>query len=122
MCSRRLFPEALTELSQYEVFTRAFPSTPVLANITEFGKTPLFSQDDLAACGVSILLNPLSACRAASAAALKVYQQSLKDGHQRAVVDSMQTREDLYRFLDYHRFEQELDRLFGEKKGGAGAK
>jgi len=110
-----LFPEALTELKQYETFTKAFPNTPVLANITEFGKTPLFSKEELASVGVSLVLYPLSAFRAMSASALAVYEAILKDGHQRNVVDLMQTRADLYKFLNYHHYESELDRLFGKE-------
>jgi len=111
-----LFPEALTELKQYEVFTKAFPNTPILANITEFGKTPLFSKEELASVGVSIVLYPLSAFRAMSASALTVYEAIIKDGHQRNVVNTMQTRDDLYKYLNYHHYESELDRLFGKEK------
>jgi len=110
-----LFPEALTELSQYKKFTDAFPDIPVLANITEFGKTPLFTVEELKSVNVSIILYPLSAFRAMSSAALDVYQNILKDGTQKRSVDKMQTREDLYKYLDYHSFEDKLDALFGAK-------
>mmetsp|Transcript_15522 Transcript_15522/g.21634 ORF Transcript_15522/g.21634 Transcript_15522/m.21634 type:complete len:303 (-) Transcript_15522:68-976(-) len=110
-----LFPEALTKLEQYEEFTKAFPDVPVLANITEFGKTPLFTTEELAKVGVSIVLYPLSAFRAMSLAALKVYEAILKDGTQSNVVNTMQTREDLYKYLGYHDFEKKLDELFGKQ-------
>ncbi|MEJ2632979.1 MAG: methylisocitrate lyase, partial [Acidihalobacter sp.] len=90
---------------------------PVLANITEFGSTPMFTLDELRSVGVSIALYPLSAFRAANAAALKVYQTIIAEGTQRNVLDTMQTREDLYRYLGYHDFEQTLDRLFSEGRG-----
>jgi methylisocitrate lyase len=111
-----LFPEALTELSQYERFTKALPNVPVLANLTEFGKTQLFTTSELAKVGVSIALYPLSAFRAANAAALHVYQTILRDGTQQAAVPTMQTREELYKFLDYYKFETQLDELFGKDK------
>ncbi len=85
---------------------------PILANITEFGKTPLFSKEELSKAGVDMILYPLSAFRAMSNAALNVYQHILDDGHQHNVLDSMQTREELYDFLNYHQYEQQLDRLF----------
>ena len=85
---------------------------PILANMTEFGKTELFDKEALALHGVDMVLYPLSAARAANQAALNVYQQLRRDGHQRAVVDTMQTRESLYDFLGYHHYEQTLDRLF----------
>lgn len=88
----------------------------VLANITEFGKTPLFTVEELKSVNVSIILYPLSAFRAMSSAALDVYQNILKDGTQKRSVDKMQTREDLYKYLDYHSFEDKLDALFGAKK------
>jgi methylisocitrate lyase len=109
-----LFPEALTELSQYKKFTQHFPDVPILANITEFGKTPLFTTSELGAVGVAIVLYPLSAFRAASKAALTVYQSILRDGTQQKVVDMMQTRQELYQFLDYHKYEEQLDTLFGK--------
>jgi len=106
-----IFPEAITELSQYEEFVKAV-DVPVLANITEFGSTPLFTVEELASVGVSIALYPLSAFRAASAAALKVYQTVRAEGTQKNVVDDMQSRMDLYDYLGYHEFEQKLDQLF----------
>ncbi|HEY5738654.1 MAG TPA: methylisocitrate lyase [Gammaproteobacteria bacterium] len=109
-----IFPEAMTELDQYRRFVDAV-RVPVLANITEFGATPLFTTDELASAGVKLALYPLSAFRAASKAALVVYQQLLADGTQQSVVDSMQTRMELYDFLDYHEYEQKLDQLFSEE-------
>ena len=106
-----IFPEAMTELDQYREFVAAV-QVPVLANITEFGSTPLFTTDELASAGVSIALYPLSAFRAANAAALKVYQTLRTEGTQQAVLDTMQTRADLYEYLGYHAFEQKLDQLF----------
>jgi methylisocitrate lyase len=109
-----IFPEAMTELDQYRRFVDAV-RVPVLANITEFGATPLFTTDELASAGVKLALYPLSAFRAASKAALAVYQQLLADGTQQKVVDTMQTRMELYDFLDYHEYEQKLDQLFSEE-------
>ena len=106
-----IFPEAMTELSQYEEFIKHV-DVPVLANITEFGSTPLFTVDELASVGVSIALYPLTAFRAANAAALKVYQTVRETGSQKDVIDIMQTRMDLYDYLGYHEFEQKLDALF----------
>lgn len=111
-----LFPEALTTLEQYKAFRAALPDVPILANITEFGKTPLFTAAELGEAGVSMVLYPLSAFRAMNAAALKVYETIHKEGTQAPCVPSMQTRAELYKFLDYHRFEDELDRLFGKGK------
>jgi methylisocitrate lyase len=108
-----VFPEAMTELSQYKQFAAAV-GLPVLANITEFGKTPLYGVDELRDAGVSLALYPLSAFRAMNKAALNVYQAIRRDGTQKDVVDSMQTRAELYDFLDYHSYEQKLDELFGE--------
>ena len=105
-----VFPEAMTTLAQYEQFARAV-KVPVLANITEFGATPLFTVDELRRAGVGLVLYPLSAFRAMSAAALRVYEAIRKDGTQRNVVDLMQTRADLYRYLDYHAQERKLDAL-----------
>jgi methylisocitrate lyase len=107
-----LFPEAVTELKQYEAFA-ARTGVPVLANITEFGLTPLFTLDELRRAGVAIALYPLSAFRAMNAAALKVYKAVRKDGTQKNVLESMQTREELYDYLNYLSFEQKLDELFG---------
>ncbi|MCG8056367.1 MAG: methylisocitrate lyase [Candidatus Thiodiazotropha endolucinida] len=110
-----IFPEAMTELDQYREFVSAV-KVPVLANITEFGSTPLFTVDELASAGVSIALYPLSAFRAANAAALNVYQNLRKDGTQQNVVDTMQNRMDLYDYLGYHDFEQKLDSLFATEE------
>lgn len=109
-----LFPEALTTLEEYKAFHAALPDVPILANITEFGKTPLFTAKQLGDVGVSMVLYPLSAFRAMSASALNVYETILKEGTQAPCIPQMQTRESLYKFLDYHRFENELDRLFGK--------
>jgi len=109
-----IFPEAMTELEQYRRFVEAVP-VPVLANITEFGATPLFSTEQLATAGVKLALYPFSAFRAASLAALNVYRHILQDGSQQNVVDAMQTRMELYDFLDYHDYEQTLDKLFSEE-------
>ena len=89
---------------------------PLLANITEFGATPLFSRDELAASGVAIQLFPLSAFRAANKAAENVYEAIRRDGHQRNVVETMQTREELYDRIGYHEFERSLDKTFAAKK------
>ena len=109
-----IFPEAITTLEQYAEFTRAV-HVPVLANITEFGATPLFTTEQLSGVGVKLVLYPLSAYRAMSKAALNVYQHILAEGTQQNVVATMQTRMELYDFLGYHKFEQQLDRLFTEK-------
>lgn len=109
-----IFPEAMNTLEQYAEFTRTV-KVPVLANITEFGATPLFSTGQLAGVGVQLVLYPLSAYRAMSKAALNVYQHILADGTQQKVVDTMQTRAELYDYLGYHAYEQQLDRLFAEK-------
>jgi methylisocitrate lyase len=109
-----IFAEALTSLDEYRRFT-ASVSVPVLANITEFGKTPLFTVEELATAGVSIVLYPLSAFRAMSRAAQECYAAIRRDGTQRGVVDRMQSRSELYDVLDYHAYEQDLDRLFGTK-------
>lgn len=106
-----IFPEAMTELAQYREFVDAV-KVPVLANITEFGSTPLFTTEELGGAGVSIALYPLSAFRAANAAALKVYQTLRTEGTQQNVIDIMQSRMDLYDYLGYHDFEQKLDQLF----------
>ena len=108
-----VFPEAITELSMYRKFVEAV-KVPVLANITEFGFTPLFTVEELDTAGVSLVLYPLSAFRAMNKAALVVYQAIRKDGSQKEVIDLMQTREELYDFLDYHRFENKLDELFSK--------
>ena len=106
-----IFPEAMTDLNMYQQFVDAV-KVPVLANITEFGATPLFTVDELATAGVGMVLYPLSAFRAMNQAALKVYQSVRKDGSQKNVLDLMQTRADLYEHLGYHAFEQKLDALY----------
>jgi methylisocitrate lyase len=106
-----IFPEAMLTLEQYQEFVSAV-KVPVLANITEFGATPLFSKEELASVGVDMVLYPLSAFRAMNKAALNVYQHLLQDGHQREVVEQMQTRSELYEFLNYHAYEDKLDQLF----------
>lgn len=106
-----IFPEAITELSMYKKFADAV-KVPILANITEFGATPLFTTQELAGANVAMALYPLSAFRAMNAAALKVYQALRQEGTQKNVIGMMQTRDDLYDFLDYHAYEQKLDRLF----------
>lgn len=108
-----IFPEAMTQLEQYKEFVDAV-QVPVLANITEFGATPLFTTQQLADVGVSIALYPLSAFRAANKAALNVYQTLRNEGTQQGVLDTMQTREELYDYLGYHDFENKLDQLFAE--------
>jgi methylisocitrate lyase len=110
-----IFAEAVYELSDYQAFADAI-SVPLLANITEFGATPLYNKSQLAHVGVDMVLYPLSAFRAMSKAALNVYQQILTDGDQKAVIDTMQTRMELYEFLDYHSFEEKLDELFAAGK------
>jgi len=110
-----IFPEAITELGMYKQFAAAV-KVPVLANITEFGSTPLFTVDELRTADVSMVLYPLSAFRAMNQAALSVYQAVKHDGTQQNVVGLMQTRADLYEHLGYHAYEQKLDELFkGEK-------
>ncbi len=110
-----IFPEAITELAMYKKFADAV-KVPILANITEFGQTPLFTTQELAGANVGMALYPLSAWRAANAAALKVYQSIRKEGHQKNVVELMQSRDDLYDYLDYHAYEQKLDALFKRDK------
>ncbi|OQX34294.1 MAG: methylisocitrate lyase [Oceanospirillales bacterium LUC14_002_19_P2] len=109
-----IFPEAMQTLDDYRRFVEAV-KVPVLANITEFGQTPLFNCQELGDAGIAMVLYPLSAFRAMNQAALNVYQHLLADGDQIQVVDTMQTRMDLYDFLDYHVYEQTIDRLFVEK-------
>lgn len=108
-----IFPEAITDLDMYKTFADTV-NVPILANITEFGSTPLFTTEQLAAAHVSIALYPLSAFRAANLAALRVYEEIHQQGTQQGVIDTMQTRMDLYEFLGYHEFEQKLDALFKE--------
>jgi methylisocitrate lyase len=106
-----IFAEALTTLDEYRQFTAAV-KVPVLANLTEFGKTPLFTLEEMRAAGVAMVLYPLSAFRAASAATANVYQTIRRDGTQQAAVPTMQTRSELYDVLGYHAYEQKLDQLF----------
>lgn len=110
-----IFAEAAYDLPTYRRFVDAV-NVPVLANITEFGKTPLFSVEELKTAGVGIVLYPLSAFRAMNKAAEAVYTAIRRDGHQKNVVDQMQTREELYERIGYHDFEQRLDALFASKK------
>lgn len=111
-----IFAEAVTELEHYKAFSEAL-DVPVLANITEFGATPLYNRKELAEAGAGMVLYPLSAFRAMNKAALLVYENILEKGDQKDVVDLMQTRMELYDFLNYHDFEQKLDELFQQKKG-----
>jgi methylisocitrate lyase len=106
-----IFPEAITELSMYKKFAAAV-KVPILANITEFGSTPLFTTEELRSADVAMALYPLSAFRAMNKAALRVYDTLRKDGTQKKLLDSMQTREELYAILDYHSYEQKLDELY----------
>ncbi|MDQ1119874.1 MULTISPECIES: methylisocitrate lyase [Pseudoxanthomonas] len=110
-----IFAEAAYDLETYRRFVEAV-KVPVLANITEFGATPLFTRDELASVGVAIQLFPLSAFRAANKAAERVYQAIRQDGSQQAVLDTMQTREELYERIGYHAFEHKLDALFAGKR------
>jgi methylisocitrate lyase len=111
-----IFPEAMTELSMYRKFADAV-GVPVLANLTEFGATPLFTLAELRSAKVAVALYPLSAFRAMNAAALKVYNAIRKEGTQTSVVEAMQTRAELYEVLDYHAYERKLDELFAKDKG-----
>ena len=110
-----IFPEAMTELGMYQEFKDAV-GVPILANITEFGQTPLFTTKELGGVGVDMVLYPLSAFRSMNAAALNTYQVLREEGTQQNVLDTMQSRNDLYEYLGYHEYEQKLDQLFkGEK-------
>jgi methylisocitrate lyase len=111
-----VFPEAVADLATYRKFADAV-GVPILANLTEFGATPLFTVAELRSADVAIALYPLSAFRAMNAAALRVYGAIRKEGTQKGVVPTMQTREELYRYLDYHAYEETLDRLFAKGKG-----
>lgn len=111
-----IFAEALTTLDEYRTFTTALGAVPVLANITEFGKTPLFTVEELRDTGVRLVLYPLSAFRAMSRAAEQVYGAIRADGTQQAVIPLMQTRSELYDVLDYYAYESKLDSLFAERK------
>ena len=110
-----IFAEAVTEASMYTAFRKAV-GVPILANITEFGKTPLFTREELAAAGVDIILYCCAAYRAMNAAALKVYETIRAEGTQKGVLPMMQTRDELYRYLDYHAYERKLDELFAKDK------
>ena len=110
-----IFPEAMTDLAMYKKF-KAAVKVPILANITEFGHTPLYTRDELATVDVDIVLHCCSAYRAMNAAALNVYQAIRRDGTQKNVVNTMQTRADLYDHLGYHAYEQKLDELFAKQK------
>jgi methylisocitrate lyase len=109
-----IFAEAITELVQYRKFVDTL-KVPVLANITEFGNTPLFTLEELRSAGVAIALYPLSAFRAMNQAALAVYQAVRRDGTQNNVLATMQTRDELYDYLDYHAYENKLDELFAQR-------
>lgn len=111
-----IFFEGVRELSQYQKLTKICP-VPVLANITEFGVTPLFTKEELSDAGVSLILYPLSAFRAMSRSALDVYQTIRTEGTQKNVIDQMQTRQELYDILNYYQYEGKLDKLFAEGKG-----
>ena len=110
-----IFPEAITDLGTYNEFTKNI-NVPVLANITEFGATPLFTIDELKSVGIAIALYPLSAFRAMNQAALFIYEGLRKNGTQKDLISKMQTREELYEFLNYHEFEKKLDELFNNEK------
>src|SRR6201997_5387671 len=110
-----IFAEAVTELAQYSEFRKAV-GVPILANITEFGQTPLWSREELSAAGVDIILYCCAAYRAMNAAALKVYEAIRSEGTQRTVIPMMQTRADHYKYLDYHAYEAKLDELFAREK------
>ena len=110
-----IFPEAMTELSMYKAFAAAV-KVPILANITEFGSTPLFTLEELRAADVAVALYPLSAFRAMNKAALDVYTALRRDGTQKSVVDKMQSRAELYDYLGYHAYERSLDALFAARQ------
>jgi methylisocitrate lyase len=109
-----IFAEALTDLEQYRKFVNAV-KIPVLANITEFGKTPLFTREELRSAGVGLALYPLSAFRAMSAAALNVYRTLRAKGTQKDLLTQMQTRAELYDTINYHEYEQRMDEMFSKK-------
>ena len=111
-----VFPEAIENLADYSKISSAV-SIPILANITEFGKTPLFSREELAANGVRMILNPLSAFRAMNKAAENVYTAIRRDGSQANVIDTMQTREELYQAINYYEYEKALDQTLGKDNG-----
>src|SRR5690606_26649087 len=116
-----IFAEAVHTLEDYKAFAEGIGGAHLLANITEFGATPLFNRDELAANGATMVLYPLSAFRAMNKAALKVYQAIRQDGHQANVLDTMQTRMELYDFLGYHDYEQKLDELIATANSGRGS-
>ncbi len=109
-----LFPEAITSLEDYKTLSDAI-SVPILANITEFGMTPLFKKDELKKAGISIILHPLSAFRAMSKAALEVYSTISDDGNVEKILEKMQSRDELYEILDYHTYEKKIDDLFSKE-------
>ena len=109
-----LFPEAITSLEDYKTLSDAV-SVPILANITEFGMTPLFKKDELKKAGLSIILHPLSAFRAMSKAALEVYSAISDDGNVEKILEKMQSRDELYEILDYHTYEKKIDDLFSKE-------
>ncbi len=109
-----LFPEAITSLEDYKTLSDTV-SVPILANITEFGMTPLFKKDELKEAGISIILHPLSAFRAMSKAALEVYSAIAKDGNVEKIIEKMQSRDELYEILDYHTYEKKIDDLFSKE-------
>ena len=111
-----IFPEAIEKLQDYSKISSAV-SVPILANITEFGKTPLFTRDELAANGVKMILNPLSAFRAMNKAAENVYTVIRREGSQAGVIDTMQTREELYQAINYYEYEKALDQTLGKDNG-----
>ena len=110
-----IFPEAITDLPMYRRFADAV-KVPILANITEFGATPLFTLEELRSAHVAIALYPLSAFRAMNKAALRVYQTLRSQGTQKGLLPEMQTRDELYDYLDYHRYEKKLDELFSRER------
>ncbi|MGB7266070.1 MAG: isocitrate lyase/phosphoenolpyruvate mutase family protein, partial [Terracidiphilus sp.] len=110
-----IFAEAVSELPMYTAFRKAV-GVPILANITEFGKTPLFTREELAQAGVDIILYCCAAYRAMNAAALKVYETIRAEGTQKSLLPLMQTRDDLYKYLGYHAYERKLDELFAKEK------
>ncbi|MEH6394729.1 methylisocitrate lyase [Pseudoalteromonas sp.] len=110
-----IFAEAVHDLADYQAFTKAL-NVPVLANITEFGQTPIYTKEQLSDVGVQMVLYPLSAFRAMNKAALNVYSAILNEGSQQSQIENMQTRAELYDFLDYHSYENTLDSLFSANK------
>lgn len=109
-----IFAEAVNDLADYQAFAKAI-NVPILANITEFGQTPIYTKEQLSDVGVEMVLYPLSAFRAMNKAALNVYSAILNEGSQQSQIENMQTRSELYDFLDYHTYENTLDNLFSSK-------